>query len=213
MYLSNSKRFKKVIRNLFFNPSYVIPYLKYSLSDKEPLDVELPWWTFESIKMLKPHLNDMLKAFEWGSGGSTIYLSKYVKSVISVENDFLWAKKLNSYLDRKNIRNVEILQKEIDFRSSQNFQFCPYAQVINSTFDIIIVDGEDQFGSESKWSVREVCFSISQKFIKQNGGIIIVDDSWRYPKITTISDAKEIIHTESVGPCRKGVTSTDLHFY
>ena len=213
MYLSNSKRFKKVIINLFLNPTYVFPYLKYSISSKNPLELELPWWTFKSIKMLTSHLNRKQKIFEWGSGGSTLYLSKYVKKVTSVENNLTWTKKVNSHLKKQNINNVEILQKEIDFQSPESFKGSPYGQSIKSTFDIIVVDGEDQFGAESKWSVREACFSISQNFIRQNGGIIIVDDSWRYPEILNLSKAKGVIHTESVGPCRRGVTSTDLHFY
>ena len=100
MYLSNSKRFKKVIINLFLNPTYVFPYLKYSISSKNPLELELPWWTFKSIKMLTSHLNRKQKIFEWGSGGSTLYLSKYVKKVTSVENNLTWTKKVNSLLKK-----------------------------------------------------------------------------------------------------------------
>ena len=76
-----------------------------------------------------------------------------------------------------------------------------------------MIDGEDGFGAESTWSVREICFEISQNFISKKGGIIIVDDSWRYPKILKSTKANNVVQTESVGPCRKGVTSTDLHFY
>ena len=142
-----------------------------------------------------------------------MYLSKYVKKVTSVENNLTWTKRVYSHLNKQNINNVEILQKEIDFQSPESFKTSPYGQSIKSSFDIIIVDGDDQFGAESKWSVREVCFRISQNFVTQNGGIIVVDDSWRYPEILNLSKAKNVIYTESVGPCRRGVTSTDLHFY
>ena len=79
--------------------------------------------------------------------------------------------------------------------------------------DIIVIDGEDHFGPSVSWSAREYCFEISQSLISSNGGIIVVDDSWRYPKISAMSIAKEIIICESTGPCRKGVTRTDLHLY
>ena len=85
---------------------------------------------------------------------------KYVKKVTSVENNLTWTKKVNSVL-KKNVKNVKILQKEIDFQSPESFKASPNGQSIKSTFDIIVVDGEDHFGAESKCSVREVCFSIS----------------------------------------------------
>lgn len=52
----------------------------------------------------------------------------------------------------------------------------------------------------------------AQKWINQ-GGIIIVDDSWRYPEIVKHSKAQSILSFESVGPSRMGVTSTDIHLY
>ena len=59
--------------------------------------------------------------------------------------------------------------------------------------DIIVVDGEDHYGFASEWSARENCFEISQNPIRRNGGIIIVDDSWRYPQIREIK-AKQKCH-------------------
>jgi hypothetical protein len=40
-----------------------------------------------------------------------------------------------------------------------------------------------------------------------------VDDSWRYPLIRTESHAEKRVVHESIGPCRKGVTSTDFDYY
>ena len=56
-------------------------------------------------------------------------------------------------------------------------------------------------------SVTNIDFSI------ENKKVILVDDSWRYPKIRKISNAKKVIRFESIGPCRQGITTTDLHFY
>ncbi len=213
MYISNSKRLKKVIVNLLRNPSFLIPYLKFSLSSKSPIELELPWWTFRSINKIKSQLNKEKTVFEWGSGGSSIFLAKYVKTILSVENDPIWIKKVRSKLKQKNLSNAAIIYREINLESPQSFQNSPYAKSISATFDIIIIDGEDAFGGDSAWSAREICFEISQKSIKKNGGIIIVDDSWRYPEILKVTKAEHVVCTESVGPCRKGVTSTDLHYY
>ena len=93
------------------------------------------------------------------------------------------------------------------------FESCPYAQALDSIHDVIIVDGEDAFGPDSKWSARESCFRIAEKWIKKPGGLILVDDSWRYPMIRKESHAEKRVVHESIGPCRKGVTTTDFHYY
>ena len=94
----------------------------------------------------------------------------------------------------------------------KNFQGSEYLLALNEKHDLIAIDGEDHFGAESSWSARFYCFMRAQKWINQ-GGIIIVDDSWRYPEIVKHSKAQSILSFESVGPSRMGVTSTDIHLY
>ena len=43
--------------------------------------------------------------------------------------------------------------------------------------------------------------------------VIVVDDSWRYPTLRKKNRARDLKVFESVGPCRPGVTSTDIYFY
>jgi spermidine synthase len=74
-------------------------------------------------------------------------------------------------------------------------------------FDVIVVDGSEE------WTrIRPVCFEKAQEHIKP-GGIIVVDDSWRYSEIRERHRAKSFRVFQSVGPCRPGVTSTDIYFY
>jgi hypothetical protein len=212
MYLTNRERVQKVFLSLIRHPSLVIPYFRYSLTKKTPLDVGLPWWSYKSVKKITPLLNRNLTVFEWGAGGSTIFLSNRVKSIVSVENDQDWATKVNSALSSLNVRNAKVIQKEINLQSPECFLVSPYAKEISNKFDLIVIDGEDHFNSESHWSARENCFDLSQQSINKEG-IIIVDDAWRYPSILNKSKAKKILKLESIGPCRLGVTRTDLHFY
>jgi predicted O-methyltransferase YrrM len=74
-------------------------------------------------------------------------------------------------------------------------------------FDIIVVDGSEEWKH-----VRPICFEKAQGRVKE-GGIIVVDDSWRYPALRQSHRAKELKIFQSVGPCRPGVTSTDVFFY
>ena len=89
----------------------------------------------------------------------------------------------------------------------------PYATALQSKHDIIVIDGEDHFGPESKWSARESCFYLAEQWICKNGGLIVVDDSWRYPALRQNTKAKKTVVHESIGPCRLGVTTTDFHYY
>lgn len=79
-------------------------------------------------------------------------------------------------------------------------------------YDLIAIDGEDHFGPDSTWSARVECFEKAQDYIETKG-LIVVDDSWRYPEIEKLSNATTYLRFESLGAARKGVTSTDIYFY
>ena len=114
MYLTNRKRVQRVLLSLIKTPSYIIPYFKYSLTKKTPLEIGLPWWSYKSVKKVQSLLNNNQTVFEWGSGGSTIFLCHRVKSIISVENDHNWTTKVNSALSSLNVKNATVIQKEIN---------------------------------------------------------------------------------------------------
>ena len=53
------------------------------------IDLDVPWWTYESFNFLKDYLNDKtkLEAFEYGPGASSFWLKKYCKRIDFVEYD------------------------------------------------------------------------------------------------------------------------------
>ena len=108
--------------------------------------------------------------------------------------------------------NVKVHRKDIDLSNQTAFKESEYYRALDKNYDFIVIDGEDCFGPAAKWSARETCFELAQRRINSNG-IILVDDSWRYPNIIKKSTARKIKRFQSIGPCRKGITSTDLHFY
>ena len=173
----------------------------------------MPWWSLDAIRTIEKHLLDEHEVFEWGSGGSTLYLAKRSKKVTAVEQNPEWFDKVSASLEYESLSNVSLLLRDLDMSDHEAFKSCPYANTLDSSKDVIIVDGEDNFGPHSQWSARESCFQISEAWIKKNTGLIIVDDSWRYPSIRRNSKAKKLVVHESTGPCRMGVTSTDFHYY
>ena len=210
MYLSNQKRVIKVCLNLLQRPRLIPKYFFYFLHKNSPLDLKLPWWSYDAISHIQKYR--FTSSFEWGSGGSSLFLSKISKKLTTVENDIQWAKKLRDKITENGIVNINLQEKNIDLSNPANFQKSEYFHALNKKHDLIAIDGEDHFGAESSWSARVYCFKRAQHWIK-HGGIIIVDDSWRYPEIIELSNAKSVLSFESVGPARTGVTSTDIHLY
>src|ERR1022692_694672 len=95
-----------------------------------------------------------------------------------------------------------------DFKNPEGFENSAYLHSIPpQKFDVIVVDG-----AEDAVPVRPICFYHAENFINP-GGIIVVDDSWRYPELRRINRAAKHRIFKSVGPCRPGVTSTDIFFY
>lgn len=152
---------------------YVNSVLKLEPVDKSNLPI--PWMNYSFLDFLKPRLKPTFEVFEYGSGYSTYYLCDKVKSIVSVEYDEEWFKKVKRELKGKG--NVEITYCEL----SKN-----YAQVISTQvdkkFDLIFIDGRK----------RVACALNSIPFLSERG-ILILDDSWR-------EEYEEIfIHFRSLG--------------
>ena len=106
------------------------------------------------------------------------------------------------------LKNVELKLCPFDFKNPKGFEKSDYLHAVpKRKFDVIVVDGTEEWHH-----VRPICFQHAETFIKP-GGMIIVDDSWRYPSLRAKNAAKRHEVFQSVGPCRPGVTSTDIFFY
>lgn len=201
------RKIKKLFSQLFFfvkNPRkirLIYPLIK-SLVLPKKIPAEVPWITFESEEKIRNIVNKDSIVFEWGSGGSTIYFSKRVKQIISVEHNKEWFDLVESKLEQINHKNYKytlieptlinslvdnnkvFISKDPDYL---NFYFKDYCNAINeypdNYFDIIVVDGR----------ARNGCLSNSFNKLKK-GGIIILDNSEReeynYGK-TFLRDCKE----------------------
>ena len=213
MYLSNFQRALKLLGNLCSRPGNVIPYFRYSITNSSPLDLELPWWSLSAIREMEKHLNHSHRVFEWGSGGSSVFLAKRCKELTTIEHGPDWFEQVGAIINEQEIGNSQLLQRETNLENEKSFLASPYATALQSTHDVIVIDGEDHFGPESRWSARESCFYLAEKWVSKDGGLIVVDDSWRYPALRQKTNAQKMVVHESIGPCRIGVTSTDFHYY
>ena len=123
MYLTNTQRILKVFSQLVGNPSHLLPYLRHSLTTKSPLDLELPWWSLGAIRAIEEHLGQDHQVFEWGSGGSTLFLANRCQEVTTVEQNPEWLDKVGNALRKRKLANTTLLFRELNMENREAFEF------------------------------------------------------------------------------------------
>lgn len=178
-------------------------------SGRSPLDVGLPWIAFSAIRFLERYLRADMNVCEFGAGGSTRFFSRRCRSVLSIEHDARWIERVRQVLDADGAANVQLRHApfarsdRVDFRRSGFFSF-----PIGDRYDVILVDLLDD-----EFLLRPECFRFAEENLVAPGGIIILDDAWRYPEIHSGHRARRRLEFKSLGPGRPGVTTTDVYFY
>src|SRR5947207_2879388 len=82
----HSQRIAKLAGHLLQHPGNVPRYVTHNLiTRREPVELELPWFSYAAIDFLKSYLGNEMQVFEFGSGGSTLFFAQHCKSVASVQ--------------------------------------------------------------------------------------------------------------------------------
>jgi predicted O-methyltransferase YrrM len=199
----------RVITNLIRHPNYIPRTITHNvINGKSPLDLELPWLPYAAIDFLDQFLRPDMTVCEYGSGGSTLFFARRVKSVYSIEDNPKWFELVTGRVKQLGLANVTLKLCPFDFKDPVGFETSDYLNAIpDEQFNVIVVDG-----SEEWQQVRQICFAKAESHVRK-GGLILVDDSWRYPALRTNNRAQNHRIFQSVGPGRPGVTSTDVYFY
>ena len=156
-------------------------------------DRPLPWVTYPCIEFLnRLNLKDC-NVFEYGSGSSTLYWSEKSKSVISVEKDEQWFKKVKSGLPSN--CNLNLVDTDIDYINNINQSKCE--------FDIVVIDG----------AVRYPCAQEALKNISDRGLIILDNTEW-YPRTAELLTSAGYTQIDFIGfPPINAFPSTTSIFY
>jgi hypothetical protein len=202
-------RVPRVAWYLLKRPQDIPLYLRFGRSSRNtPLDLGMPWWSFGAVHAVDKFLRPDMPVFEFGSGGSSIFLASRAQRVTCVEDEEKWAGLVSDEAARRGLRNLEVLHRAFDFHNPRGFDSSSYLSALGSdSYDLIVVDGKEE--SEQ---VRDICFWKAEEFIEP-GGLIVVDDSWRYPQIKARNRARRFCDYKGTGYCRVGVTSTCLFYY
>jgi len=202
-------RVPRVAWYLLKRPQDIGPYLRFGRSKRNtPLDLGMPWWSFGATQAVADYLRPDMPVFEFGSGGSGIFLASRAAHVTCVEDEESWSQLVHDEAKRRGIGNLQVLHRPFDFHNPHAFQASSYLAALGpESYDLIVVDGKEE--SEQ---VRDVCFWKAEEYIEP-GGVIVVDDSWRYPQIKARNKAHKFRDFKGTGYCRVGVTSTCLFYY
>jgi len=157
-----------------------------------PLTLGIPWINFPAIDYLEREINRKSICFEWGMGGSTVYLRSRASAVISVEHDHEWFLKCKNEINNDNpIFDLSVFK---EYRSRLKFippcfnpnddmgffrsgvkkysgmSFEDYVLYINQwpdySFDLVLVDGRSRLD----------CLSAAINKVKTDG-ILMLDNS------------------------------------
>jgi predicted O-methyltransferase YrrM len=149
-----------------------------------------------------------MEVFEFGSGGSSIFLAGRAASVTCVEDEEKWAARVQDEAGKRGLHNLIMLHRPFDFHHPKGFPESDYLAALGAAdFDVIVVDGK-----EESCPVRDACFWKAEEHIKP-GGFIVLDDSWRYPQVKARNKALKWTDHKGTGYCRVGVTSTTVFAY
>lgn len=157
--------------------------------DLTTLDYGLPWFTYAAIDWVTRYLKPDMAVFEYGSGGSTLFFSARVSSLVSVEHNPAWYKVVSDTLREQGNRNVELILVEpgerlppqpyshgsytsVTFAEHADRDFEKYVKTLDqhpdSHFDLIVIDGR----------ARASCMPLARQEVRP-GGYILLDNSER----------------------------------
>ena len=95
----------------------------------------LPWMSYPAIEFLKENLRKENCVFEFGAGASTLFFTKRVKKVVTLETDPRWFEIIKQKLAAAELKNVELILMQDGL---QNSAYENFAKNYGEKFDFIV---------------------------------------------------------------------------
>ncbi|HFS66794.1 MAG TPA: hypothetical protein ENK67_01120 [Flavobacteriia bacterium] len=156
-----------------WNLRYIQNRVKNYLFEKNNPD--LPWINPDAIAVFNKLLVKSDVGIECGSGSSTVWFSKRINKLYSIEDNLGWFNKVKKQIESARINNIEYLFRDSNPENPILSDYCTFIDSFeDESLDFIVVDGKN----------RDI---ISLKAIDKikKGGFIYLDDSQRYLPIKT----------------------------
>jgi predicted O-methyltransferase YrrM len=136
------------------------------------LNPDKPWLAPAANEFLEGYLKPTDKMLEFGSGRSTLWFSKRVRQITSVEHNPEWFKKIKEKIKDLSIYNITYIlhpKQEETLPSSETNYVNATREFELSSLDVVLVDG----------TYRAQCVLKSLPLLKP-GGLLIIDNVNRY---------------------------------
>lgn len=145
-------------------------------------DLDVPWWTYRAVDVVDAWLSARarpIRVFEYGSGASTLWLSRRADEVVSVEHHRGFAEHIAPALAAQGNIELRIVEPAKSARPAVpshkeghgGLDFSGYVAAIDATegsFDVVVIDGR----------AREACLRAALPRLEREG-IIVFDNSRR----------------------------------
>lgn len=159
--------------------------IKTSMSENET-----PYMNDTEIVHLMKYISRNTDMLEVGGGTSTIFLSKFVKRLVTVEHNKKWGSEILNTLQRTRRNNWTIHIAEPNFPQQHPFQpaqpgqfdrYINHLKSLEETFNVILIDGRDR--------VRSVEATVDKL---RKGGYMIIHDFWNRPKYHSVLNIPQL---------------------
>jgi predicted O-methyltransferase YrrM len=145
-------------------------------------ELDVPWWTYRAIDVVDTWLSARvhpIRVFEYGSGASTLWLSRRADEVHSVEHHREFAEHIAPRIAEHPNVDFQIVEPESSTapivpsakEGNSGLDFAKYVAAIDGvagTFDLIVIDGR----------AREACLTAALPRLAPDG-MIVFDNSRR----------------------------------
>lgn len=131
-----------------------------------------PWLTRTANEILAAYLKKSDIGLEFGSGRSTVWFSKRVGHLTSVEHDKVWFQKVSQILKDNNLNNIDYYlhpRNLADEQGGETDYVKVFQRIKTDSVDFVLIDG----------IYRDFCALESIRVIR-SGGVMIIDNVNRY---------------------------------
>lgn len=158
------------------NPSLITTVAPYALHPtRSSWEAGEPWWNRRAIRHVNEQLPPSGEAFEWGSGGSTVWLTAQGLHVTAIESELEWAERVSRRCPSATVRYIPgtdtgTMRSEPQLDDHGRHFFDDYVAAIDDvalgSLDVVVIDG----------ICRVECARRTTDKVKP-GGMVVLDDT------------------------------------